>query len=159
MTQGAPIHLLIALVWMFLSGNTTLGGLGTGLLAGFGLLAFFRNALNCRDYVRRVMSFVAFGWPFFWQVMAANFRIAMVALQKNAGTIQGRFVRYNIEGLSEFEILFLCWCVSLTPGTAVADKDSGGRELVLHTFASGEPDQMRSHIDRDLKKKILAFTR
>jgi multisubunit Na+/H+ antiporter MnhE subunit len=159
MTQPAVIHLLIALVGMFLSGYTTLGGLGVGLLAGFALLALFQRVLDCQDYVRRVVSVSAFGWRFLLQIVTSNVRIARAALRRDAGRIPGRFVRYSIEGLSHSEVLLLCWCISLTPGTAVADQDHGARELILHAFASGEPDEIRSHIDRDLKTRILMFTR
>jgi len=159
MTHASIVHAFIALVWMFLSGNTTLGGLGTGLLAGFALLALFRNALSCQDYVRRVVSVVTFIARFLRQVVEANVRLARVALKRNAGAIQGQFMRYDIGGLSEFEVLLLCWCISLTPGTAVADHDRGAATLILHAFASGEPDEVRHHIDRDLKSRIIGFTR
>jgi multicomponent Na+:H+ antiporter subunit E len=157
MTQVAVIHVFIALVWMFLSGNTTLGGLGTGLAASFMLLALFRKVLNCQDYVRRVTAMGVFVWRFLWQIVTANLRIATMALQKDAGQVQGRFMKYNVADLSEFEVYLLCWCISLTPGTAVADQHDG--ELVLHAFASGEPDEIRHHLDRDVKNNILAFTR
>jgi multicomponent Na+:H+ antiporter subunit E len=159
MRHAGIVHLFIALVWMFLSGNADIGGLGTGLLAGFLLLALFRKALGCEDYVRRVMSALFFGYRFIWQIVDANMRIARVALQRNAGTIRGQFMSYSIEELSEFETLLLCWCISLTPGTTVADRDLTGRTLILHAFASGEPDEISQRLDHDIKNRILAFTR
>jgi multisubunit Na+/H+ antiporter MnhE subunit len=66
---------------------------------------------------------------------------------------------YNVEGLSEFEILLLCWCISLTPGTAVADRNEDGRALILHAFASGEPDDIAQQLDHRLKNRIVEFTR
>ena len=159
MIQGTAIHILVALVWMFLSGNTTLGGLGVGLLAGFAMMTLFRKALGCQDYVRRMTAFVLFIGKFLEMVGLSNLRIARVALARNAGSIHGHFMEYSIEGLTDVEILILCQCISLTPGTLVADKNPDGSKLILHAFASGDADEVRATLDARLKKNILSFTR
>ena len=157
MKQPAVVHLLIGMVWMFLSGNPSLGGLATGLLAGFALLALFRRALNCADYIRRVTAASVHGWRFLGQILKSNLRIARLALRRDAGAVEGRFVRYRVGDLSEVELLLLCWFISLTPGTTVAERNDG--ELILHVFGLGEPDGIQSRLDQDLKNGILSFTR
>lgn len=159
MTLGATVHFLIALVWMFLSGNTTLGGLALGLAAGFALMALFQNALGCQSYIRRLIAAMAFLAHFLQQVISSNLRIARTVLRRDAGELKGEFLAYSIEGLTEIELLLLCQCISLTPGTIVAEKSTDGRELILHAFASGGPDQIRKSIDEGLKHRILSFTR
>lgn len=159
MTLGATVHLLIALVWMFLSGNTTLGGLALGLAAGFALMALFQNALGCESYVRRLVAALRFTVHFLMQVIYSNLRIARAVLRKDAGSLRGEFLTYSVEGLTDLELLLLCQCISLTPGTIVAEKSADGRELILHAFASGEPDEIRHSLDEELKRPILSFTR
>ena len=159
MIQGAGIHILIALVWMFLSGNTTLGGLVAGLLGGFASMALFQNALNCRNYIRRALAACVYLGRFLGQIAASNLRIARAVLRKDAGTLRGEFLTYPIEGLTRFETLVLCQCIGLTPGTIVADRNPDGSALVLHAFASGTPDEIRRSLDENLKDGILAFTR
>lgn len=159
MTLGATVHFLIALVWMFLSGNTTLGGLAIGLGAGFLLMAFFRKALGCQDYVRRVAAAISFIGKFTGEMVASNLRIARVALSREAGSLHGEFMVYSIEGLTDLETLLLCQCINLTPGTVVTEKCANNRDLILHTFASGTPDEIRRSLDQGLKRSILAFTR
>lgn len=159
MIPGTAIHILVALVWMFLSGNTTPGGFGIGLLAGFALMALFKKALGCQDYIRRMVALVLFGGRFLKQVVASNLRIARVALQKDAGKFHGYFMTYAIDGLTQIEILILCQCISLTPGTIVAEKSKDGRDLILHAFASGDAEEVRLALDEGLKRNILAFTR
>jgi len=159
MTMGATVHFLIALVWMFLSGNTTLGGLAIGLFASFLLMAFFSQALGCQDYVRRVKAAVAFLGIYFLQVITANLRLVRAVLRKDARSLRGEFMTYPIEGLSDFETLLLCQCISLTPGTIVAGQSEDKRQLILHAFGSGSPDEIRHSLDEGLKRPILAFTR
>ena len=159
MTMGATVHFLIALVWMFLSGNTTLGGLAIGLFASFVLMAFFSQALGCQDYVRRVKAAVAFLGIYFLQVISSNLRLVRAVLRKDARSLRGEFMTYPIEGLSEFETLLLCQCISLTPGTIVAGQSDDKSQLILHAFASGSPDEIRHSLDEGLKRPILAFTR
>lgn len=153
------MHLLVAFVWLFLSGNTTLGGFLGGLIAGFLLLALFQRALQAQDYVRRVIAFARFTVLFLKEIVISNIRIAQVALHPNARRIHGEFMAYNVEDLTKFETLLLCYCVSLTPGTTVAGKSDDERAIVLHAFASGPPEEICEHIDRTLRKYILAFTR
>lgn len=152
------MHMLVSFVWLFLSGNTTLGGFLVGVIAGLLLLSLFKRALGTEAYVRRVFAFIRFALIFIREVIVSNFRIAMVALKPNAKRIRGEFMTYDIEGLTALEILLLCYCVSLTPGTAVAGKSEDERLLILHAFASS-PDEISDHIDETLRKPILAFTR
>lgn len=159
MIRWAVIHLVIALVWMFLSGNTTLGGLIAGLLGGFVLMKVFQNALGCRDYIRRVVAAGFFLGRFLLLIAASNLRIARTALRRDAGSIRGEFIPYSLEGLTSFETLILCQCIGLTPGTIVAQQSEDGATLILHAFASGTPDEIRHSLDEELKRGILAFTR
>lgn len=159
MIPGAVMHLLIALVAMFLSGNPTLGGLALGLVGGFILMAFFRSALGCQSYIRRVMAVIAFGFIFLQQVVSSNLRLVGAVLRRDAGRLEGDYISYSVEGLTNLEVLLIAQCISLTPGTIVADKSDDGRALILHTFASGSPDEIRRALDEGLKRPILAITR
>lgn len=159
MIPGVVIHALIALVWMFLSGSTTLGGLVIGLLAGFALMALFQKALGCQNYIRRMLAVIGFAGNFLKEVVESNLRIARVALRRDAGELRGEFLAYPVGDLTDFEILLLSQCISLTPGTIVVEKNAGTHELILHSFASGSPDEIRRSLDEGLKRNILSFTR
>jgi len=159
MTRWATMHLGIALVWMFLSGNTTLGGLIAGLLGGFVMMNVFQSALGCGNYIRRVWAAGIFLGRFLLMIAASNLRIARAVLRKDAGAIRGEFLSYSVADLTPFETLLLCQCIGLTPGTIVAELSADKTTLVLHAFASGTPDEIRHSLDEELKHGILAFTR
>jgi multisubunit Na+/H+ antiporter MnhE subunit len=153
------MHLLVAMVWLFLSGNTTLGGFLVGLVSGFALLALFRRAIRCETYVRRVSSLLIFVVCFARELVVSSLRIARVALQPGAGDVKGCFVRYEAPGLSDLEVMLLAHCISLTPGTTTVTRTEDRQGLILHAFAGGSPDELQRSIDATLKEGILAFTR
>jgi multisubunit Na+/H+ antiporter MnhE subunit len=152
-------HTLVALVWLFLSGNTSLGGLVIGWVAGYALLAAFQRALGCEPYVRRVRGFVIFVIRFIGELTTSSLRMAVLAVRPNAGALKGAFVRYRVEGLTTFEVLLLSHCISLTPGTTTVNQSEDQATLILHAFPADEGEQLQRHIDRTLKDWILAFTR
>ncbi len=96
MIPGAVMHLLIALVAMFLSGNPTLGG-SPSLVGGFILMAFFRCALGCQNYIRRVMAVITFVFIFLQQVVSSNLRLVGAVLRRDAGRLEGDYISYSVE--------------------------------------------------------------
>lgn len=155
----AIMHLLVALVWLFVSGNITLAGFFVAFIATFLLLSLFRKAIGCEDYVRRVKAFLWFTVRFVQDVIASNIRIMRVALRRDAGEIDGRYVNYNVEGLTEFEILLISQCIGLSPGTMVAEMHEDGKHLILHAFPASTAGDIQQKLDSTLKRGILSFTR
>jgi multicomponent Na+:H+ antiporter subunit E len=153
------MHLLVALVWLFLSGNPSTGNFLIAFVVTYLLMALFRKAIGCESYIKRVRSLIRFLVYFVGEVVSSNLRIMRVALQKDAPHIHGEYIEYEIAGLTEFEVLLISYCIGLSPGTMVAGKSEDDRHLIIHTFASGSPDEVRALIDRTLKYSILAFTR
>lgn len=153
------VHMLVALVWLFLSGNTSLGNFFLAIVLTFILLALFRKPLHCEHYIRRSLAFGAFLRALIFDIVASNLRITRVVLQRDAARIEGSFVHYNVGGLTEFEVLILSLCIGLSPGTMVADRSDDRSELILHVFAAGSDEEIRRKLDSTLKKDILSFTR
>lgn len=156
--KAAVMHLLVALVWLFLNGSGTLGAFLVGLAAGFLLLALFRRALRCESYVRRIGAFVVFLFRLLVDIIHSNLRIARLVLSPQAGTIPGRFVCYDVRDLTKIEIILMSQCLSLTPGTTVAELDARG-QLVLHTFPALSDEELKDMVDRTVRQPLLAFTR
>lgn len=156
--KAMAMHLLVALVWLFLSGNTTLGGFIMGMLAGFVLLATFKRALKCETYVRRVRGCVIFVLYFILDVFKTNFELACLTLSKGASSTKGKFLSYDVSDLNRFETLILAQCLSMTPGTMVAELTDDAK-LILHAFPATSEEALKVQIDTTLKRHLLAFTR
>jgi len=155
----APVmHLLVALVWLFLNGSATLGSFLLGLAAGFILLAVFQRALRCESYIRRIRFFCSFVVRLLREIILSNFRITQLILSKNASQLTGRFADYDVSDLTDIEILIMAQCLSLTPGTTVAEHNDQG-QLVLHTFPALADEDLKAIVDKTVKQPMLAFTR
>lgn len=159
MNRPFIMHLLVAMVWLFLSGNATFGNFLVALVITFALLALFRKAIGCENYVKRVMALLRFLPRFFLEVVVSNLRVMRMALRRDARKLRGRFIRYDVTGLTDFEVLLIAQCIGLSPGTMAADRSEDGRHLILHVFGPDHPARVRKKIDSSLKAHILAFTR
>lgn len=153
------MHFIVALVWMFLSGTATFGNFLVALVVTFALLALFRKAIGCENYVKRVMALVRFQPLFISDIVMSNLRVMRMALRRDAGKIRGHFVHYDVSGLRDFEVMLLAHCIGLSPGTMAADRSEDGKYLVVHVLGGDDPDSVRKKIDASLKTPILRFTR
>ncbi len=152
------MHLLIALVWSFLHGHTTLGGFFIGGVASFLLLWVFKKVLRCEDYVRRVLALLAFAGHFLRDVARSNVSMAKLCLKPGIGTQGGNFTIYDARDLTPAETVLLAYLINLTPGTTVADRTGEGR-FVLHSFPAVEAETLEQQINETLKRRLLAITR
>lgn len=153
------IHLLVALVWLFLSGNSTTGSFLVALVGTYFLLSLFKKAIGCESYVRRVRAFFIFLGKLFVEIVLANLYIMKVAIMPKAGFVEGGFLYYDVSELTNFETLLVACCIGLSPGTMVADKSEDKKTLIVHIFPANDPEKVRETIDRTLKHNIMAFTR
>lgn len=155
------IHVFVALVWIFLSGNTTISNLILALVLTFVLLGVFRKPLHCEDYIRRTVAFVRFIVRLLTDIVFSNLRVMRIAMRKDAPQVQGAFLAYPVEGLTDFEVLLVSLCVGLSPGTITVDRERKDDQpmLVLHVFPGTDPQEVRLRTDRVLKNGILSFTR
>ena len=158
MINPVVLHLFVTLVWFFLSGTQTVANFLIAFFCTFALLVLFRKAIGCQEYVRRTVAFYRFIVRFGLDILASNLRIAGVAISRGAEKKQGRFIEYDVAGLTDLEILLISQCIGLSPGTMVAERVGEGC-LVIHIFATGTPDEVRAALDRTLKSGILSFTR
>jgi multicomponent Na+:H+ antiporter subunit E len=120
------VHIMVALVWLFLSGNMTTGGFLVALLGTYFLLMLFRKAIGCESYVRRVRAFFAFFFGLLTEIVLSNLRIIRICLSKEAPDIEGEFIEYDVKGLTDFEVILIAYCIGLSPGTMAADRSEDG---------------------------------
>lgn len=155
------IHLFVGLVWIFLSGDTTISNLILALVLTFVLLAIFRKPLRCEGYIRRTLAFARFLARLLVDVVVSNVRVMRLALRRDAGEIQGAFLAYPVEGLTDFEVLLISVCVGLAPGTITVNRErvDDRAVLVLHVFPGTNLKAVRAQTDRVLRDGILSFTR
>lgn len=157
--RSAVINLFVAMIWMLLQGETSLMVFVVGWLVGFALLALFRPILGSAGYVRRTIALVRFLAVFTRAFLESCWQLIVISLFRPVSSLRPRVITYDVRGLSLPEILLLSHSISLTPGTTTIDVAPERDHLLLHVLDAPDPEAVRDHIDRTLRRAILAFTR
>ncbi len=153
------MNILIACIWLLLSAEPSGSRFILGFLIGFSFLALFQSILHSGSYTRRVLAFVRFLIVFLREFILANLNVVRIILFRSKESLHPDFIEYSTTGLKPFEILLLSYCISLTPGSTSVKVSDDFNTLTLHTLHVEDRDKVRSHIDRVLRRGILAFTR
>lgn len=112
-----------------------------------------------RPWPLRVIGFLVFGVVFVRELVLANIAVAKSVLFQPLHRLSPGFVRYSIKGLSEFEVLVLSHCITLTPGTTSVEVSENRDTLVVHALDSSNPDAVCTGIKKTLEAPIMAWTR
>lgn len=153
------INIVIALLWLLLSAEPSLGGLVVGYLLGFAFLFLFRGLLQSGGYVHRTIAFLRFLIIFAWEIVLSTVSVAGTVLFKPITALDPDFVELDVRELSRTEVLLLSQCITLTPGTTSVEVTSDFSRLTIHALDASDPDAVRASIAVKLRDPILAFTR
>lgn len=153
------LNLLVATIWLLLQPSPVILDFVIGYAIGFGLLVLFRPVIESHDYVRRSLAALVYVGVFTVEFLRSCGQLVHLALFVPTRRLRPGFIRYDVAGLSRFEILLLSHSISLTPGTNTVDISPDFTELHLHVLDSPDAASVRDAIDRNLRRRILAFTR
>lgn len=158
------VNVLLAVLWIFLWGELSIYTLLVGFVGGYLVLWLFTRVHGglLRDaYGQRIVDLVRFSVYFLVLLVRSNLQIAWEILTPGFG-MRPRFVRYDVTGLSETQLVALSNAITLTPGTLVIDaRDTadGRKMLYVHSMyaedrdaAVRDLDALRWRMERDLFK-------
>jgi multicomponent Na+:H+ antiporter subunit E len=140
------LNLLLALVWMFLSGTFSVGGLIAGFAIGFLSLAILQPVVGSRGYVQGVFGVMRLLVIYLIELFIAAVQLARDILRPDP-PIRGGFLQYDASHLSPGKTVLLSNMLSLTPGTLTVDIDDDGDILYIHTVYAHDIDKTRRGID------------
>jgi multicomponent Na+:H+ antiporter subunit E len=141
------LNLLLAIVWMLLRADFSIGGLLGGFLVGFIAIGFGRVASGSSAYVRATCGLVMLSLGFLRELVISNLQLARDLLRPHPPFRPG-FVRFPVADLRPPETVLLANLISLTPGTVTVDIREDGTELVVHSLYAGDPERMRRALRR-----------
>ena len=110
-------------------------------------------------FLRRVLRLVLFGGHFLRALVVSNLQMARIVLFRPVRDLTPDFVVYPIAGLTQFEILVLSHCITLTPGTTSVEISEDLTMLKVHALDAADPAAVRASIKQDLEAPLLAWTR
>jgi multicomponent Na+:H+ antiporter subunit E len=150
-------NLVIALVWLPMTGSFSFANLLLGFAVGY-LVLFMSPGMRRTSYFRRVFSLVRFALFFLWEVLLSALRIAYDVVTPRHH-MRPAVLGVPLDARTDAEIALLANLVTLTPGTLSLDVSEDRRFLYIHAMYVDDLDRVRFHVKRDFERRLLELLR
>ncbi|WP_290652773.1 Na+/H+ antiporter subunit E [Aquisalimonas sp.] len=147
-------NILLAFVWVALSGNFTGSGFLAGFIFGYLVLAFVsRMSGDMTGYTRKIPQVIGFTLFYLWELIRSNMRVAYEVLTPT------HYMRPGVIGLplmtqSDAAVTLLANLISMTPGTLSIDVSNDNRMLYIHAMHIDDEDALRADL-KDLERRVI----
>jgi multicomponent Na+:H+ antiporter subunit E len=152
------LNILLALAWMFLSGNLNFINFIEGFLIGFIILWVSKNSSESQDYFKKIPRIIGFIFYFFYELFVANLRVAYDIITPKH-RMEPSIIAIPLTVDKDFEITILANLITLTPGTLSLDVSSNKKVLYVHSMYVSDPKEFIDEIKTGFEKKLLEITR
>jgi multicomponent Na+:H+ antiporter subunit E len=152
------MNLLLALVWLALTGEITPGNFVLGFAAGYAALRVSRGALPESGYFGKVGQLVRFSLFFLWELVKANLRVAYDVLTPRHH-MKPAVVAIPLDLETDEEITLLATLITLTPGTLGLDVSRDRRTLYIHAMYVDDVEKTRAEIKAGFERRVMELLR
>jgi multicomponent Na+:H+ antiporter subunit E len=146
-------NILLAVLWMFMWGMFDIYGLAAGFILGYLLLGIVSRTMPGEGYGTKGVKILSFMAYFFRILIKANLIVAWEVITPGFH-MTPRFIRYPIEGLSDFQLTSLANAITLTPGTLSTDVSEDGRYLYVHCMYAKDREEAVKELD-ELRHRMV----
>jgi multicomponent Na+:H+ antiporter subunit E len=156
--NGLLLNILLATVWIFLTGVLDFSNFIEGFLIGFVIILISRNVASVSSYLRKIPKIIGFVSYFIYQLVVANIKVTVDILTPRH-RMTPAIIAVPLTVDKNFEITLLANLITLTPGTLSLDLSSDKKVLYIHSMYVNDPEEFRNEIKNGFEKKILEITR
>lgn len=149
--------MLLSLVWVGITGLTTLSNLFAGFVLGALVLFLFRRGGGPGPFTRARKGGALLAY-FLWELLLANLRVAFDVVTPTY-YMRPAVVGIPLEARTRAEITILANLVSLTPGTLSLDVSPDGRTLFVHGMFVRDRERFVASIKDGLERRLLEVMR
>lgn len=148
-------NLLLALLWMILTGSFTGPSLVAGFIFGYVCLALIERHVPVLDgYSRKVPGVIGFVFFFIWSVIKANARVAADVATPTKLQIKPGVIGMPLQLDSAVGITILANFITLTPGTLSLDISDDRTVLYIHAMYLDDEDALLCEL-KDIEQRII----
>ncbi len=140
------LNILLAVLWMFMWGLFDIYSLGAGFLLGYLLLGIVSRAMPGEGYGTKGWKLMSFTAYFLRILVKANLQVAREIITPGY-QMTPRFIRYPIDGMTDFQITSFANAITLTPGTLSMDLSDDGRYLYVHCMYASDRQEAINELD------------
>lgn len=152
------MNILLALSWMFLTGDLDFINFIEGFFIGFIILWVSKYASESSKYISKIPKILSFILYFIYELILANIKVAYDVLTPRH-RMKPAIIAVPLTVDRDFEITVLANLITLTPGTLSLDVSTDKKVLYVHSMYITDPEEFRREIKEGFERKLLEVTR
>ncbi|NEI73269.1 Na+/H+ antiporter subunit E [Rhizobium lusitanum] len=147
-------NLLLAVVWVAITGSASFLNLLFGFILAAIALAIVRSSYGGVLYLGRVRRVLALLLLFVCELAKSAWAVAVAVMSPKMDVKPGIFA-FPLTLDRDFEITLLANLITLTPGTLSVDVSDDRKTLYVHALDCSDPDAIRRGIADGFERRIL----
>lgn len=148
------LNLLVALAWVVLTGEFTIGNFAVGFLITYLILRLTRQSHLVSGYVRRISLLVRFLGFFLKELVLSSLRV-MVQVLLPRQNLRPAVVAVPLDLQSDAGITLLANLITLTPGTLTLDVSTDRKMIYIHVIDLDDLEAFRTGIKQGFERRII----
>lgn len=158
--NGLLVNIVLAIVWVMVTGIFSFGNLFVGFGLGYAILALTQGISGRPRYARKLLSTARFIGFFMYELALANIKLAINVLLTRE-RIRPAIIAVPLEVTSDFEITTLANLITLTPGSTAIDVSADRKTLFVHVVDIGDSDisEVVAAIKRGIERRLVDVMR
>lgn len=152
------MNLLLAFIWIALTGSLSYSNFIFGSFLGFFVLWIMNYDDHDKRYFYRVPKIFSFMLYFLYQMIKANLQVAYDVMTPKYFFRPG-IVRFPLNARTDFEINVLSMFISLTPGTLIIDVSEDKKALFIHVMYLTSPEKFVQNLKTGVERRLLEVLR
>ncbi len=156
--NGLLLNTLLAISWMFLTGNLEFENFVEGFIIGLLILWVSKYAASSGAYLRKIPKIIEFIFYFIFELIVANIKVTVDILTPRH-RMKPSIIAVPLTVDTNFEIALLANIITLTPGTLSLDVSTDNKIIYIHSMYVDNPEEFREEIKNGFEKKLMEITR
>lgn len=153
--NGFLWNVLLAVIWVAISGKIDPGNLLLGFALGFLVMFVAGRVIGSANYAPRLLQAFELVAFFLWDLLLSNFAVAMDVLRPRPHLRPG-VLAVPLDARTDAEITLLAALVALTPGSLSLDVSADRQTLYVHLMHLDDPEAATHKIKNGYERRIMA---
>ena len=158
MVKQFLMNLLLAFMWVALTGNVTFSDFIFGFVLGFFILWLMTRNESDKRYFNRVPKILGFFFYFLYEMIKANIQVAYDVVTPKF-FMQPGIIQYPMDAKTDFEINMLAAVIALTPGTLFMDVSEDKKVIYIHVMYLRDKEKFIRQFKNGSERRLLEILR
>lgn len=158
MKKQLLMNILLAMVWVALTGKFTVVNFSFGIVLCYLLMWISTRDSEDRKYFSKIPKIISFFFYFLYELVKANLEVAYDVITPRFYMKPG-IIGVPLTAETDLEITLLANLITLTPGTLSLDVSEDRKTLYVHAMYITDRDSFIRSIQEGFEKRLLEITR